>query len=77
MSTTASQQGETIPGVCHAIVVESDVTPKKIKPYKAIKPKDIQSVSKENPDNFTEKGTDDIKKENEGNVVITKLKKEV
>lgn len=24
MSTTASQQGETIPGVCHAIVVESD-----------------------------------------------------
>ena len=25
MSTTASQQGETIPGVCHAIVIESDV----------------------------------------------------
>ncbi len=25
MSTTASQQGETIPGVCHAIVLESDV----------------------------------------------------
>ncbi len=24
MSTTASQQGETIPGVCHAIVLESD-----------------------------------------------------
>lgn len=24
MSTTAAQQGETIPGVCHAIVVESD-----------------------------------------------------
>ncbi|MBO5394623.1 MAG: stage V sporulation protein AD [Clostridia bacterium] len=28
MSTTASQQGETIPGVCHAIVLESDVKPK-------------------------------------------------
>jgi stage V sporulation protein AD len=27
MSTTASQQGETIPGVCHAIVFESDVKP--------------------------------------------------
>ena len=27
MSTTASQQGETIPGVCHAIVLESDVKP--------------------------------------------------
>jgi len=27
MSTTASQQGETIPGVCHAIVIESDVKP--------------------------------------------------
>lgn len=25
MSTTAAQQGETIPGVCHAIVIESDV----------------------------------------------------
>ncbi len=25
MSTTASQQGETIPGVCHAIVIESDI----------------------------------------------------
>lgn len=29
MSTTASQQGETIPGVCHAIVIESDVIPPK------------------------------------------------
>lgn len=29
MSTTASQQGETIPGVCHAIVIESDVMPSK------------------------------------------------
>lgn len=28
MSTTASQQGETIPGVCHAIVIESDIKPK-------------------------------------------------
>ena len=28
MSTTASQQGETIPGICHAIVIESDVKPK-------------------------------------------------
>lgn len=25
MSTTASQQGESIPGICHAIVIESDV----------------------------------------------------
>ena len=25
MSTTAAQQGETIPGVCHAVVIESDV----------------------------------------------------
>lgn len=24
MSTTATQQGETIPGVCHAIVLECD-----------------------------------------------------
>ena len=31
MSTTASQQGETIPGVCHAIVIESDVVPNKDK----------------------------------------------
>lgn len=31
MSTTASQQGETIPGVCHAIVIESDVVPPKNK----------------------------------------------
>lgn len=30
MSTTASQQGETIPGVCHAIVIESDVIPPKV-----------------------------------------------
>ncbi len=26
MSTTATQQGETIPGVCHALVIESDRT---------------------------------------------------
>ena len=24
MSTTATQQGETIPGICHAIVLESE-----------------------------------------------------
>ena len=27
MSTTASQQGESIPGICHAVVIESDVKP--------------------------------------------------
>lgn len=31
MSTTASQQGETIPGVCHAIVLECDDSVKDIK----------------------------------------------
>ena len=29
MSTTATQQGETIPGICHAIVLESNVKPTK------------------------------------------------
>ena len=34
MSTTATQQGETIPGVCHAIVLESDVNSDQIKENK-------------------------------------------
>lgn len=40
MSTTASQQGETIPGVCHAIVIESDA---QIKPQTVIVSKPTKS----------------------------------
>ena len=35
MSTTAAQQGETIPGVCHAIVIESDVGKENKKYFKS------------------------------------------
>ena len=37
MSTTASQQGETIPGICHAIVIESDVANNKDEDLKSSK----------------------------------------
>lgn len=37
MSTTASQQGETIPGICHAIVIESDVVNNKDENLKSSK----------------------------------------
>lgn len=40
MSTTASQQGETIPGVCHAIVIESDA---QVKPQTVIASKPTKS----------------------------------
>ena len=41
MSTTASQQGETIPGVCHAIVFESDVKPQ----WGGVQSKDIKKTT--------------------------------
>lgn len=61
MSTTAAQQGETIPGVCHAIVVESDVP---INPQKQIvsKPnnaKDKTSRMTTTTTTTIEKGTKD------------------
>lgn len=43
MSTTASQQGETIPGVCHAIVIESDA---EVKPQTVIISKPAKSGNK-------------------------------
>ncbi len=51
MSTTASQQGETIPGVCHAIVIESDAVKPIVKPYGKSKPIDgNQTIKQENQD---------------------------
>ena len=41
MSTTATQQGETIPGICHAIVLESNV-----KPIKKIKTVRVEKICK-------------------------------
>ncbi len=59
MSTTAAQQGETIPGVCHAIVIENDINEEKPKNYKSVKVSDGQ----QNKDNEVKK--DDKAKDNE------------
>jgi len=52
MSTTASQQGETIPGICHAIVIESDVKPQ----GGGVQSKDIKKSTSESKGGSKRKG---------------------
>ena len=43
MSTTATQQGESIPGICHALVIENDLSDEEVDTLKKSKSKNMKS----------------------------------